>query len=252
MTMEIAVVRAWRVERIEGETIPLNAASLGKQVVGHLALALLGLDQTVHGAITVRHVLSHTTGLANWSPLDDPARALRPPGARFGYSGEGFTLLPRALERSTGHTLDDLARQHVFAPLGMSDSFFDEPEIEFHDNRPLITTAGDYARFLAHVLAIDDERWQPQCGIDDELAWGAGWGLELGPPAWGWQWGQNTWPGPTSNFVIGCPASGDGVVVLTDLADGRTRYRAVVERELPGDHPSLRVEHNPAWLALFA
>ena len=248
MAVEIGVVRAWRVDRVDGDTVRLNAASLGKQVVAHLALTLLDLDDSVHGAIRVRHVLSHTTGLPNWSPNDEPSQVIRPPGTGFGYSGEGFALLQRQLERSTGQTLDDLAQQHVFTPLGMADSSFGAPEVAFHGNRPLLTTAGDYARFLAHVLAIDDERWQPQCPIDDELAWGAGWGLELGPPVCGWQWGQND---DASGFAIGCPSSGDGVVVLTDLPDARARYRAIVERELPGDHASLRVEHNPAWLALF-
>jgi hypothetical protein len=33
------------------------------------------------------------------------------------------------------------------------------------------------------------------------------------------------------NFVIGCPSTGDGVVVLTDDPEGRTYYRAVVQRE---------------------
>ncbi|HEY1739660.1 MAG TPA: serine hydrolase domain-containing protein [Acidimicrobiia bacterium] len=252
VVIEVGVVRAGQVTRVEGDSTPLNAASLAKQVVGHLALTVCDdLEESVHGAITVRHVLSHTTGLANWSPPDDPARAIRTPGTRFGYSGEGFALLQRHLEHSTGHTLDELAAQHVFAPFGMLDSYFGAPEMEFHGNRPLFTTAGDYARFLAHVLGLDDERWHPQCSIDGELAWGAGWGLELGPPVWGWQWGHNTWPRAASNLVIGCPTSGDGVVVLTDLADGREHYRTVVERELPGDHPSLRVERNPAWLALF-
>jgi hypothetical protein len=123
-----------------------------------------------------------------------------------------------------------------------------EPEPGYHGYRPLLTTAADYGRFLAHVLAIDDERWRPQWRIDDELGWGAGWGLQLGPPVFGWQWGQNP---DASSFVIGCPSTGDGVVVLTDAPDGRSRYRAIVERELPGDHPSLRVERNPTWLELF-
>jgi hypothetical protein len=56
----------------------------------------------------------------------------------------------------------------------------------------------------------------------------------------------------TSGFVIGSPSTGDGGVVLTDVEDGRDHYRSVIERELPGDHPSLRVERNPRWLELFA
>ena len=76
---------------------------------------------------------------------------------------------------------------------------------------------------------------------------GAGWGIELGPPLCGWQWGLNE---DVNNFVIGCPSSGNGVVVLTDDPEGRTYYRGVVERELPGNHASLRVEHNETWLNL--
>ena len=52
--------------------------------------------------------------------------------------------------------------------------------------------------FLAHVLRLDDARWEPLWRIDSELAWGAGWGIELGPPLHGWQWGLND---DASNFV---------------------------------------------------
>ena len=129
----------------------------------------------------------------------------------------------------------------------MPDTRFDAPEPGFHGSRPLWTTGADYGRFLAHVLTIDDVRWEPQWRIDDELAWGAGWGLETTSPVFGWQWGLDLDAG---NFVIGCPATGDGVVVFTDDPDGRAYYRGIVEQVLPGDHASLRVEHNPTWLAL--
>jgi CubicO group peptidase (beta-lactamase class C family) len=250
VSVGVGVVRSWDVAEVEDGARQFNAASLAKQVIGHLALSLLDdLDEPVHEAITVRHILSHTSGLPNWRPEGQPLRALRPPGQRWGYSSEGFVLLQRFLAERLGAPIDELADRHVFRPLAMTESRLDEPELGFHGNRPLITTARDYARFLAHVLRIDDDRWRPQWRIDDELAWGAGWGLELGPPIYGWQWGQNI---DASGFVIGRPSTGDGVVVLTDLADGRPIYRQVVERELPGDHPSLRVEHNAAWIALFA
>ena len=53
----------------------MKAASLVKPVLGHLALALVpDLDEAVgtwpRGDITVRHVLSHTTGLPNWRDTD--------------------------------------------------------------------------------------------------------------------------------------------------------------------------------------
>jgi CubicO group peptidase (beta-lactamase class C family) len=251
MRVSYAVVRDGTVAEVGGDPGRMPAASLVKPVVGHLALALVDdLDAPIDGAITVRHVLSHTTGLPNWQDGALPVVPLRPPGVRWGYSGEGFALLVRHLEARTGAGLDRLAAEAVFGPLGMDDSRVEPPEPGRHGYRPLVTTAADYGRFLAHVLGLDDERWRPQVGIDPELAWGAGWGLELGPPVWGWQWGLDE---GASHIVLGCPATGDGIVVLTDsLEDGRAAYRAVVERELGGDHPALRVEHNPTWLALVA
>jgi len=249
MRVAFGVVRGWTVDRVEGSPGTFNAASLAKQIVGHLALTLVDdLDEPIAGPITIRHVLSHTTGFPNWRPEGESLRPLRPPGQRWGYSGEGFVLLSKFLEQRFGTTAEELAHREVFRPLGMSDSRLDDPEPAFHGNRALMTTAGDYARFLAYVLGTDDERWRPQWPIDNELAWGAGWGLELGPPVYGWQWGQND---DASSFVIGCPSSGDGVVVFTDVADGRATYREIVNRELPGDHASLRVEHNPRWIELF-
>lgn len=245
----MGVVHDWELDRVYGEVAVMNAASLGKQVIAHLALELMkDLDQPIFGDITTRHVLTHTTGLPNWRPDGRPLESLRPPGQRWGYSGEGFVLLQEHLQRSTGMPITALAGGRVFGPLRMNQSCFADPEPGFHGYRPLLTTAADYGRFLAHVLGLHDARWQPIWRIDEELAWGAGWGIELGPPAHGWQWGLND---DASNFVIGCPSTGDGVVVLTDDPEGRSYYRAVVRRELPGDHASLRVEENGNWLDLF-
>ena len=249
MRCSVGIVRAWELVGSEGDNAPMKAASLVKQVLGHLALAVFDdLDEPILGDITVRHVLSHTTGLPNWR-IGAELEPLRAPGVQWGYSGEAFVLLQSEMERRTGRPIDEIASERVFGPLEMRDTRFDAPEPGYHGSRPLWTTGADYGRFLAHVLAIDDERWTQQWRIDDELAWGAGWGLELGPPVWAWQWGLDVDAG---NFVIGCPTTGDGVVVFTDDANGRARYREIVERELPGDHASLRVEHNPTWLALVS
>jgi hypothetical protein len=249
MHRSVGVVRDWQLARVEGDLAVMNAASLVKQVIAHLALEFIeDIDEPVFGDITVRHVLTHTTGLPNWRPQGLPLEALRPPGQRWGYSGEGFVLLQEHLQRRTGMPIGTLARDRVFVPLGMSQSFLADPEPGFHGFRPLLTTAADYGQFLAHALGFRDARWEPLWRIDDELAWGAGWGIELGPPLHGWQWGLND---DARNFVIGCPSTGDGVVVLTDDPEGRSYYRSVVHNELPGDHAALRVEKNRTWLELF-
>ena len=248
MRRSVGVVHKWQLVRVDGDAAVMNAASLVKQVIAHLALELIeDLDEPVLGDITVGHVLTHTTGLPNWRPDGQALEPIRPPGQRWGYSGEGFVLLQEHLQRRTGVPIATLARDRVFEPLRMDESCLGDPEPGFHGYRPLLTTAADYGRFLAHVLQLDDGRWQPLWRIDHELAWGAGWGIELGPPTHGWQWGLND---DASNFVIGCPSTGDGVVVLTDDPEGRTYYRAVVQHELPGDHASLRVEQNHTWLEL--
>jgi CubicO group peptidase (beta-lactamase class C family) len=251
MRESIGIVRDWQLVDVDGEKRPMNAASLAKLVIGHLALALIpDLDAPIYGDISSRHVLSHTTGLPNWRPPGQELSALRPPGLRWGYSGEGFVLLQNHLEQVAGLPIDELAADAVFEPLGMVDSHLWPPEEGLHGGRPLFTTGADFGRFLAHVLSLDDERWRPQAAIDDELAWGAGWGLELGAPPYGWQWGLDP---DASNFVIGCPSTGRGVVVFTDDPNhGRSFYREIVERELPGDHASLRVEHNPTFVALVS
>ena len=249
MRRSAGIVHNWQLVRVEGDGAVMNAASLVKQVIAHLALEVIeDLDEPVLGDITVRHVLTHTTGLPNWRSEGQPLKPLRPPGQRWGYSGEGFVLLQEHLQRRTGMPITTLARERVFGRLRMNESRLADPEPGYHGYRPLMSTAADYGRFLAHVLGLDDVRWEPLWGIDDELAWGAGWGIELGPPLCGWQWGLND---DASNFVIGCPSTGLGVVVLTDDPEGRSYYRAVIERELPGDHAALRVEHNRAWLELL-
>ena len=95
-------MRGYEVASVEGDDEPMNAASLVKQVLGHLAFALIGdLDAPILDNITLRHVLSHTTGLPNWRAGDE-LTPLRAPGVQWGYSGEAFVLLQRELERRSG------------------------------------------------------------------------------------------------------------------------------------------------------
>ena len=173
---------------------------------------------------------------------------MRPPGLRWGYSGEGFVILQRCIETRTGTAIDETARELVFEPLGMRATGFGDPEPGYHGFRPLLTTAHDYALFLAHVLAIRDARWEPQVVIDDDLAWGLGWGLELEPPVHAWQWGANA---DASNFVIGCPSTGAGIVVFTDAPGDAHAYRPVVRAEFPGRTAAVDAFSNANWLKLF-
>ncbi len=181
-------------ESVTDETV-FEAASLGKCVFAYAVLRLVdegrfdldmplssylpdifsGADDPRLNLITTRHVLTHTTGLQNWP--EGTVKTFFPPGERFSYSGEGFVLLSRAVEHVTGSKANDLVKQMVFEPLGMTNSSYTwEPRYErlstsYHNSRgepvtgqpkaptadvnvaaDLRTNAADYGRFLAAVL----------------------------------------------------------------------------------------------------
>jgi CubicO group peptidase (beta-lactamase class C family) len=54
--------------------------------------------------ITARHVLSHTTGFQNWRSRQEALTIHFTPGARFGYSGEGYHYLQSVMTRLAGRT----------------------------------------------------------------------------------------------------------------------------------------------------
>ncbi len=88
--------------------------------------------------LTIRHLLTHTSGLPAWRPLylltngakDQTLSAIAAeplqsqPGERVTYSDLGFITLGFLLQRLTGHALDVLARDQIFAPLNLQRTFF--------------------------------------------------------------------------------------------------------------------------------
>jgi CubicO group peptidase (beta-lactamase class C family) len=88
--------------------------------------------------ITVRQLLTHTSGLPAWRPLyiatgGERARALEvianqtlesKPSTRVLYSDLGFIVLGLMIERITQNTLNDLAQKQIFEPLELQRTFF--------------------------------------------------------------------------------------------------------------------------------
>jgi CubicO group peptidase (beta-lactamase class C family) len=87
--------------------------------------------------VTVRHLLTHSSGLPAWRPLYKeavgPAEAAAlvlatpldtVPGARMVYSDLGIILAGKIVERIAGQPLDVFVRERVFEPLGMRNTMY--------------------------------------------------------------------------------------------------------------------------------
>ncbi len=90
---------------------------------------------------TVRHLLTHTSGLPPFKEYWRTSKSKQDtltkifaepleyePGTKEIYSDLGIILMAEIIERLTGRTLDDLANQYIFAPLGMRDSMYKPPK----------------------------------------------------------------------------------------------------------------------------
>ena len=116
--------------------------------------------------ITVRQLLTHTSGFRSWIPLyKEPTREgkLRllwdevpasAPGTAYLYSDLNLISLQLILEKITGRTQDALLRDEITAPLGMHRTRYNPP-----------------ASWKPKIAATEDSRL-PWSGLERGLVWG--------------------------------------------------------------------------------
>jgi len=114
-------------------------------------------DRTDKQMITIRELLTHTSGLPAWRPLylltdDQPDRAAGAianldleykPGTRVVYSDLGFIALGILLERLMHQRLADMAQREIFEPLKLQQTFFN-PEIALQTGIAACETGNAY------------------------------------------------------------------------------------------------------------
>ena len=74
--------------------------------------------------ITARMVLSHSSGINDFGD----SGLLFNPGTEYEYSGKGMVYLQKILEKQTGKSLEILAQEEVFNPIGMTHSSYMPPD----------------------------------------------------------------------------------------------------------------------------
>ncbi len=90
--------------------------------------------------ITIRHLLTHYSGLPPDLALDEPWQGkeegyrrafaiapMRPPGEQFVYSDINFIVLGAIVEKLSGLTLDEYTKRNIMDPLGLSHTQFLPP-----------------------------------------------------------------------------------------------------------------------------
>lgn len=153
------------VPEVTGETI-FDVASLTKVLsAAPMAMVLyeqgaLDLDAPVaaivpefgregeRAAVTVRHLLAHTSGLPAYEKLFSTTKSREEliaaacrlpleaaPGEHANYSDIGFIILDEVLQRIAGEAIDDFCIREIFGPLGMTRTGY-RPPAEWHEQIP--------------------------------------------------------------------------------------------------------------------
>ncbi|WP_432055634.1 serine hydrolase [Streptomyces sp. bgisy022] len=136
------------------------------ELEGKVASYLPGFGRAGKEDVTVRQLLTHTSGFRAWIPLyTAPTREEKirlvydeepvgPPGTAYLYSDLNLISLQLLLERVTGRSLDVLLRDDITGPLGMRRTRYNPP-----------------AAWRPRIAATEDAR-RPWSGLDRGLVWG--------------------------------------------------------------------------------
>lgn len=145
--------------------------SLDDTIGGHIR----GYADNAENPITIRHLLTHTSGLRAGLPMKEvmamsreellervrSERPLSTPGKEVVYSDLGFILLQLIAEQAAGEPFTSFLEREIYAPLGMKDTgFLPSFEPSRYASTEYSEVAGAYKRGVVH-----DEKAERMGGI---------------------------------------------------------------------------------------
>jgi CubicO group peptidase (beta-lactamase class C family) len=158
-------VTAWGVMKLVEE----GKVDLDEPVQKYLTRFIIPNSETFRNKVTLRHLLSHTSGLADGfghagflhldsvqnieeslrftkDPLygDRPAlRIVREPGTAMSYSGAGYAIVQLVIEEVSKKSFNDFMTENIFDPLEMSNSSFSLEALEETGKDKMIAASYD-------------------------------------------------------------------------------------------------------------
>ena len=133
-------LRHWKLCTVNGDE---SAASI-RMVLCHVAGIVDGEDafyglRRTDPAIGLMDILEGKTSYNN-----RPARVEKAPGTEFEYSDAGYCVLQLLLEDITEKSFEDIAKEYIFIPLGLKQTFFASPEnMVFFEKNYVMATGYD-------------------------------------------------------------------------------------------------------------
>jgi CubicO group peptidase (beta-lactamase class C family) len=186
---ERTVFRAASVSKLVTATAMMQLVEQGKINLDtdiNTYLTRFQLENNFPAPVTVRHLLTHTSGIedrlfGNTVPSANQLvslgsyfaarvpRRIRPPGERIAYSNTGMALAGHLVEAVSGLSFEEYVERNIFAPLGMTRSSFRQPypahlaaevvpsgadagALLLYPSGSMIGTVSDMGRFLAAHL----------------------------------------------------------------------------------------------------
>lgn len=213
--------------------------------------------------LTTRLVLSHQTGFPNWRWMDkdNKLKFVSEPGTKYQYSGEGFEYLRKAIEKKFHKSLEELAQECVFQPIGMVDTSYIWNEkkdserivIGYDDERnplgivknqtpsaadDLMTTVEDYGQFLVAVMnnellsaSIFEAMKSRQIETKKNKYFGLGFEIyDLGNDEIALSHGGSDKGVNTIFFLL--PKTKQGLIIFTNVEDGYKIYEPIMKKYL--------------------